>query len=72
MAEKPSNGSMYSEAKDAEKGDGAVDLSTLRSYSIGDVVEMVDTTNGQFHRSFTPHQVHVCIQSADFLSMAVR
>ena len=61
MAEKPSNGSVYSVTKDAEKGDGTVDLSTLRSYSIGDVVEMVDTTHGQFHRSFTPHQVHVCI-----------
>lgn len=62
MAEKSPTGSAASMSKDGEKGDVAYDIHQMRSMSIGDVVEMVDTTHGQFHRSFTPHQVHVGIQ----------
>lgn len=59
MVEKSPTGSNASMSKDGEKGDVAYDIHRMRSMSIGDVVEMVDTTHGQFHRSFTPHQVHV-------------
>ncbi|CAO1603852.1 hypothetical protein XANCAGTX0491_007430 [Xanthoria calcicola] len=59
MAEKLSTGSGGSLSKDGEKGDVAYDIHQMRSASIGDVIEMVDTTHGQFHRSFTPHQVHI-------------
>lgn len=60
MTEKSLNGSGGSLSKDDEKGAG-LDIQQMRGSSIGDVVEMVDTTHGQFHRSFTPHQVHVSI-----------
>ncbi|KAI4199062.1 MAG: hypothetical protein LQ350_004884 [Teloschistes chrysophthalmus] len=59
MVEKSPTGSNASMSKDGEKGDVAYDIHRMRSMSIGDVVEMVDTTHGQFHRSFTPHQVHI-------------
>ena len=71
MAAKLPTGSVSSGSKDAEK-DGAYDLHAVRSASVGDLIEMVDTTNEQFHRSFTPHQVHVCIQSTRRFGMAVR
>ena len=61
MASKSPTGSASSVSKDAEKGDVAFDLQPMQSVGEGDMVEMVDTTNGQFHRSFTPHQVHVRI-----------
>ena len=48
-------------SKDGEKGDVKSDVQPMRSIGEGDIIEMIDTTNGQFHRSFTPHQVHVCI-----------
>ena len=60
MTEKSFTGSDTNVSKDGEKGE--LDLNAIRSASIGDVIEMVDTTNGQYHRSFTPHQVHVCKQ----------
>ena len=60
MASKPPSGSSQSLSNDAEKQDVKLDLEQYRSVGEGDLVEMVDTTHGQFHRSFTPHQVHVC------------
>lgn len=57
MAEKAFTGYDTSVSKDGEKGE--LDLNAVRSASIGDVMEIADTTNGQFHRSFTPHQVHI-------------
>ncbi|KAI4108590.1 MAG: hypothetical protein LQ339_002106 [Xanthoria mediterranea] len=57
MAENLSTGSGGSLSKDGEKGDVAYDIHQMRSPSIGDIIEMVDTTHGQFHRSFTPHQI---------------
>ena len=60
MASKPPSGSSHSLSNDAEKQDVKLDLEQYRSVGEGDLVEMVDTTHGQFHCSFTPHQVHVC------------
>ena len=59
MVSRSRSGSSLS--KDGEKGDVKSDLQPMPSMGEGDMIEMVDTTNGQFHRSFTPHQVHVCI-----------
>lgn len=59
MVSRSRSGSSLS--KDGEKGDVKSDLQPVQSMGEGDMIEMVDTTNGQFHRSFTPHQVHVCI-----------
>ena len=59
MVSRSRSGSSLS--KDGEKGDVKSDLQPTQSMGQGDMIEMVDTTNGQFHRSFTPHQVHVCI-----------
>ena len=61
MDSKPASGSSHSLSNDAEKQDVKLDLEQYRSVGEGDLVEMVDTTHGQFHRSFTPHQVHVCV-----------
>ena len=72
MASNPRTGSGSSMSKEAEKGDVKFDLEPMSSVGEGDLVEMVDTTNGQFHRSFTPHQVHVCIRFIHLLSMPVR
>ena len=72
MASKPRSGSVFSLSKDSEKGDIKSDLQPVQSVGEGDVIEMVDTTNGQFHRSFTPHQVHVCIQYIRLISIAAR
>ena len=62
MASGLRTGSGSSASKDGEKGDVKFDLHQMQSVGEGDMIEMVDTSNGQFHRSFTPHQVHVCIQ----------
>ena len=62
MASKPSTGSDSGGSSNAEKGDVKFDLHPVQSVGEGDMIEMVDTTNGQFHRSFTPHQVHVGTQ----------
>ncbi|KAL8813527.1 MAG: hypothetical protein Q9223_002360 [Gallowayella weberi] len=59
MNEKSSTVSGGSLSKDGEKGDIGFDIRQTRTESIGDMIEMVDTTHGQFHRSFTPHQIHV-------------
>ena len=64
MVSRSRSGSSLS--KDGEKGDVKSDLQPVQSMGEGDLIEMVDTTNGQFHRSFTPHQVHVCISCALF------
>ena len=63
MDSKPPSGSSHSLSNDAEKQDIKLDLEQYRSVTEGDLVEMVDTTHGQFHRSFTPHQVHVRVHS---------
>ena len=63
MDTKPRNGSDSSMSKDAEKGGASIDLHPITSIENADMVEMVDTSNGQFHRSFTPHQVHVSNQN---------
>ncbi|CAF9911335.1 MAG: hypothetical protein HETSPECPRED_000303 [Heterodermia speciosa] len=49
----------HSLSNDAEKQDVKLELEQFRSVGEGDLIEMVDTTHGQFHRSFTPHQVHI-------------
>ncbi len=72
MASETRNGSASSLSKDAEKADVKFDLQRLQSVGEGDMIEMVDTTNGQFHRSFTPHQVHVCIHCVRLSSMIFR
>ncbi len=72
MASETRNGSTSSLSKYAEKADVKFDLQRLQSVGEGDMIEMVDTTNGQFHRSFTPHQVHVCIHCVRHSSMIVR
>ena len=63
MSGKSPTGSGASFSRDDEKKVDGLDIHEMRSQSIGDLVEMVDTTHGQFHRSFTPHQVHVCVHS---------
>ena len=62
----------HSLSNDAEKQDVKLELEQFRSVGEGDLIEMVDTTHGQFHRSFTPHQVHVCLESTHPAVMETR
>lgn len=52
----------------AEKGHG---LQPTASPGEADVGEIEETRNGQFHRSFSPRQVHVRLQSWLMLGMLV-
>ena len=72
MASKSGSGSIYSLSKDAEKEGAKFDLHPMSSVGEGDMIEMVDTSNGQFHRSFTPHQVHVRIKCNPLSGMPTR